>query len=332
MITSNTTLGVNISYDSQLLLLPETMADIFSDILVIITMVPSTLFAFLMTFTFLCEIKLKENSKYIFFINLVISDSMFLFIVDVSSILFICGTRFNVGGCSFYINFYRGLFNNGVTCISLMAIERFVAICHPLRYHNIFNQKSALRCLGMIWFISFFFPVVEIIFMVTTDNLAFQRVAGACEDVNYIFVKDYVLLEYIRNCVFVLFFSVSFVILVSTYILVVKAAKQAASRESEASKAKHTLRLHAVQLILYMSAFLIQPFKTLIDLTVNDSDMNYMLKTFLYYFMFVSPRFFSPFIYGLRDKEIRRYLRRRVCCGQNVLKVNPEHTIFHKHA
>nr|XP_032832371.1 LOW QUALITY PROTEIN: odorant receptor 131-2-like [Petromyzon marinus] len=285
-----------------------------------------------MTFTFFCEVKLKENSKYIFFINLVISDSIFLFIVDVSSILFIFRASFNVGGCSFYINFYRGLFNNGVACISLMAIERFVAICHPLRYHNIFNQKSTLRCLGIIWFISFFFPVVEIIFMVTTDNLAFQREIVACEEVNNsIFEKNYVIIEYIRNCVFVLFFSGSFVILVSTYVLVVKVAKQAASRESEASKAKQTLRLHALQLILYMSAFLIQPFQTLADLTVNDSDVRYMLKTF-FYFVCLSARFFSPFIYGLRDKDVRRYLRRRVCCGQNVLKVNPEHTISHEHA
>nr|AZL87810.1 odorant receptor [Petromyzon marinus] len=326
MMTSTISLDVNVSKENN----SSTLGFLhtynqFSDIIVIISILPCAAFLVCMMLTIFGESKLRENPKYIFFVNLVISDCIFLLIIDIPSIMFLSRISFNVGGCYFYANLYRGLFNNGVACIAFMAIERYVAICNPLRYHSIFNNKSSLRCLGVIWFISFVFPFIEIIFTFTNYVSVFHQTINSCFNINekYVLEQSYNI-TYIRQSLLVIFFCVSIIILLSTYILVANAAKQAASGESQATKAKRTLRLHALQLILYLSAFGIQPFNTLIDLTVNNSDLKYTIKTFLYFFMFISPRFISPFIYGLRDSEIRRCLRQKVCRVHSFLKVEPQ--------
>ncbi|XP_061419631.1 odorant receptor 131-2-like [Lethenteron reissneri] len=324
MAASNFSIAVNKSTDDDAIGIVRVVVDALGDMLILITLVPSMLFITCMIYAICSEITLRANVKHIYLCNLVICDNIFLLSITIASIFYLSRTYFNVGGCRIYMNLYRGLFNNGICCITMMAVERYVAVCHPLRYHAIITQRFAFQSLGVIWFISFLLPLTEICYLISSDRVAFEHTMYMCDSMH---IQDnsqiWHILGTVRTSVLVILFISSVITLITTYVCIVKVAKRACTSQVESSKAKNTVLLHMVQLIMYMGAFAIQLCYLLIEMFVSKYELKSALKTVVYLLLFVWPRFFSPFLYGIRDEEIRRPLKRMLGQLHALAKVRP---------
>ncbi|KAG7282712.1 hypothetical protein CRUP_017638 [Coryphaenoides rupestris] len=98
--------------------------------------------------------------------------------------------------------------------VLVMSLERFVAVCFPLRYASVVNVTSTYGAIAVVWAIS------------------------------------------VANTMFV---SVGLIIVYS-YVGVILAARSAATNKASANKARKTLLLHMIQLILSMYASVVKCF------------------------------------------------------------------------
>lgn len=73
-------------------------------------------------------------------------------------------TTISFGGCLVQFYFYFSLGTTAFLLLAVMSIDRYVAICHPLRYSTILSNKVCVRLVSGSWATSFFSMVPPTIF------------------------------------------------------------------------------------------------------------------------------------------------------------------------
>ncbi|XP_075396790.1 olfactory receptor 12D3-like [Tenrec ecaudatus] len=95
-------------------------------------------------------------------------------------------------GCIAQLHFFHFLGSTETILLAIMAFDRFVAICYPLRYMLIMNQQVCLLLVGAVWLISFFYALMH---SVMTARLNFCH----SQKVNHFFCDVKPLLELACN-------------------------------------------------------------------------------------------------------------------------------------
>ncbi|XP_069828971.1 LOW QUALITY PROTEIN: odorant receptor 131-2-like [Dendropsophus ebraccatus] len=183
--------------------------------------------------------------------------------------------------------------------LAAMALERYVAICYPLRHAELCTTKRANITYASIWVLLIVLHGGELIIMLQTSVTNLYRYA-ICKN-------DTLLVNPIQNIIrtlsFILCFGLVGIIIIFTYVRIMMVARKVLSQSSSASKAGKTVILHAFQLLLCMASLL----STLTE-TFLPKKIEYMPITNFFFFTCV-PRFLSPVIYGIRDKELRKHMK-----------------------
>ncbi|XP_004717357.1 olfactory receptor 12D2-like [Echinops telfairi] len=73
-------------------------------------------------------------------------------------------------GCISQLHFFHFLGSTEAMLLAVMAFDRFVAICKPLRYTVIMNHQCCARMAGTVWVIGFFHALLH---SIMTSNLNF---------------------------------------------------------------------------------------------------------------------------------------------------------------
>ncbi|XP_006877706.1 PREDICTED: olfactory receptor 12D3-like [Chrysochloris asiatica] len=95
-------------------------------------------------------------------------------------------------GCIAQLHFFHFLGSTEAILLAVMAFDRFVAICYPLRYMVIMNPQACILLAAVAWFISFFYALMH---SVMTAHLNFCR----SQKVNHFFCDVKPLLELACN-------------------------------------------------------------------------------------------------------------------------------------
>ncbi|XP_075053999.1 odorant receptor 131-2-like [Mixophyes fleayi] len=244
----------------------------------------------------------QENPRYKLFIHMLVNDlaylviSLFLFISSVYFIylpLPICYTLLSFSTCAFRITPYN---------LAVMSLERYAAICHPLRHAQLCTAQRSSAAIAFMWtvglipqladFITFCFNVEKRIFSI---NIICNWALLIVNELQVV----------IKTITIIISFTIVGLIIAYTYLKVMLVARRIGSGKS-ASKAGKTVLLHAFQLMLCMLSF------------TSSYTEKYIIPYFLYmpiinFFLFMClPRFISPLIYGIRDEVLGKHIR-NVC-------------------
>lgn len=107
-------------------------------------------------------------------------------------------------------------------------------------------------------------------------------------------------------------FSFVFLTVVVTYVKVLHAARAASgSSQASARKARNTIALHGIQLLIYMLSFLSPIINIILIGMWPHKRTNILFTSFL--FVNVLPRLLSPLIYGVRDQLFSSHVRLHLC-------------------
>ncbi|XP_041437149.1 olfactory receptor 6B1-like [Xenopus laevis] len=275
-----------------------------------ITMFVAYIVSLIANSTVIILIILREqlhHPMYIIIANLALSDLLF---DTITLPKIIAKYWFGAGSITFYGCFFQlfcvhSLGSLHSFIIMLMAIDRYVAICKPLRYHsNITNRLVTLICyifwvcaalIGLaVTFISGLLPYcgpnrVKNCFCSNAAVLSL-----ACADVSLERKKGFI----IAICVHL--FPLAFIIL--SYILIIRVVHLSANNGNW-QKAFYTCTTHLIVIGLYFIPRLFVYSTSQIPL-ILDADMNTLIIC-LYTFI---PHIASPIIFCLRTKEIRTIL------------------------
>ncbi|XP_022615417.1 growth hormone secretagogue receptor type 1-like [Seriola dumerili] len=183
--------------------------------------------------------------------------------------------------------------------LTAMTLERYVAICMPLRHGELCSTRSTTHCILIIHGLSSVPCIVVLSIFFASASLSFYKQSRECSVEMFIF---YTWQAHFRSAINQFYFLMMCLIIVFSYVKIMKVAK-AASGENKKSTMKglRTVVLHAFQLLLC----LMQLWCPFIENAVLQ--INFMLyinvRYFNYIAFYLAPRCLSPLIYGLRDDK-----------------------------
>ncbi|XP_030007237.1 odorant receptor 131-2-like [Sphaeramia orbicularis] len=264
---------------------------------------------FLQLTTFFMKDFFYRTMRYILFANTLLADCMTLIITNILLILntfrvaiqmWVCLIIYAISSLYFYIT---------LVTLTAMTLERYVAICMPLRHAELCSTRRALYSILIIYALSSVPFIVMISALLASATLRYKEYTVCNVDM----MIHYNWQRYLRLAVSQFYFLIMCFIIVFSYVKIMKVAK-AASGESKKSTSKslRTVVLHAFQLLLCLT----QLWCPLIENAVLQIDI--MLFIYIRYFDYIvfvlAPRCLSPLIYGLRDEKFVRELKYYALC------------------
>ncbi|XP_067364292.1 odorant receptor 131-2-like [Channa argus] len=261
----------------------------------------------LLIMTFFKKRCFHGTARYILFAVTLLSDSLLLFLSDIMLILVNHNITIHVWLC-IIISVPVVLYTT-VTPVTLIAmtLERYVAICMPLRHGELCSTRRTVYCILIIHGLSSVPSIVIFCTFFASASLSFYKQHLLCAAEIFSFNTWQ---NRLRTAIYQIQCLIMFIIIVFSYIKILKVAK-AASGEGKNLSAKglKTVVLHGFQLILCLT----QLWCPFIEATITDADLFENVRYFNYLMFYLAPKCLSPLIYGLRDESFFNALKKS--CG-----------------
>ncbi|XP_073525067.1 odorant receptor 131-2-like [Phyllobates terribilis] len=300
--------NITIPQQNITLMVNKNNYEILRQTLIAITLLSFVIFSYIMAVMltiFFTNSSAREQVRYVLFAHMLINDliyllfSLFLFLASFYPITFpvsFCYILVTVSSTSMKVTPYS---------LAIMSLERYIAICFPLRHGEFCTLQRTTIAIGVIWAIGLIPNLADLIVLTLSVDSSFFLVHLRCIRASLRFTE---VQKAIRDFVYISTFSLVGLIIIFTYIRIVVVALKVGSGKSSAFKAGKTVMLHAIQLLFCMAAFSY----TLVEMLLKEYAS--LLPIINFCFFMCLPRFLSPFIYGIKDELFRNNMKKFVFC------------------
>ncbi|XP_056587896.1 odorant receptor 131-2-like [Triplophysa dalaica] len=242
-----------------------------------------------------------ETPRYILFGHMLINDSVLLLVTTVMYIISISFLNINKALCTLLVFISYCTFRNAPLTLAMMSLERYVAICFPLRHCNIATPKRTSIALGLIWILSSINIAIDIIIALVVNPNYLTEILLCTHEKLYIAKWQ---MDKHQGFDVLYFVSVA-VVIILTYIRILITARSVSSDKDSCKKALKTVLLHLIQLGLCLCTFLYATIeRTLYMMSGNNPSLFIILRYLSYLIVLILPRCLSPMIYGMRDDAL----------------------------
>ncbi|XP_056415988.1 odorant receptor 131-2-like [Hyla sarda] len=239
----------------------------------------------------------RETSRYVLFAHMLVTDTLYLFLGLFLALAYqfltmpapICYFVLAVTTASFRVTPYN---------LAAMALERYVAICYPLRYLMFCTVRRSYSVITAMWVLGLLPNVADLVVLSSSVDKSFFSQKLFCKQEGLIVLP---VQDTIRSFTFIGSLILVALVILFTYVKVMVIARKSGSSSSSASKAGRTVMLHAFQLLLSIVS--------LTSTTTEPYGGNYVIMINFLLFMCL-PRFISPLIYGIRDEVLSNCIRK----------------------
>ncbi|XP_048837782.1 olfactory receptor 24-like isoform X2 [Brienomyrus brachyistius] len=200
------------------------------------------------------------------------------------------------------------------TNLSVMAYDRYVAICKPLEYHSIMTPRRVGMLVQITWILTLIETIVGIVLIVRLP------LCGSRIDKLYCFDWDVAKLSCIDTtlnnlyafCI-LSFHIFQFLLIIISYVLITRTCVQS---QAERNKFMETCLPHLITLgILAVSV----SFDVVSARFSSDASLQALRNSLSIMYLIVPP-ILNPLIYGLKLKQLRRIVWRRFNSRITALK------------
>ncbi|XP_070584574.1 olfactory receptor 14A2-like [Erythrolamprus reginae] len=242
-----------------------------------------------------------HTPMYFFLMNLALQDIGSVSLIVPKSVInsIINARHISYSGCVTQVLLFVFFIDCDISLLTVMAYDRFIAICNPLRYEMIMNRKACIKMIGSVWIASFLNAALNTIGTFTTHfcsnaiNQFYceipQLLKLACSDAFVIEIAGIIFS-------FTLAFG-CFAFIFVTYIQIFTAVLKIPSVQGR-KKAFSTCFPHLTvfSLFLFTSSFAYLR-------TPSDTPSNFEFAITIMYS--IVPPMLNPLIYSLRNKDIK---------------------------
>ncbi|XP_048837769.1 olfactory receptor 7G1-like isoform X2 [Brienomyrus brachyistius] len=201
-----------------------------------------------------------------------------------------------------------------ITNLTVMAYDRYVAICKPLEYHSIMTPHRVGMLVQITWFLSFLEIIVSLMLAVRLP------LCGSRIEKLYCFTWDVVKLSCVDTTLNNIygycssfFHTFQFLLLITSYIQITRICIKS---QIERSKFMETCLPH---LITYGTFAISLSFDLLSARLSSDASLQALRNSLSIMYLIVPP-VLNPLIYGLKLKQLRRIVWRRFYSKITALK------------
>ncbi|XP_062872568.1 odorant receptor 131-2-like [Trichomycterus rosablanca] len=304
------TSGCNSSHHGQLLNPIQSKLDM-SVAVTQIFVSPFIYLNIIMLFTFYKKQAFRTETRYILFAHTLILDLIFLILTDLVVLLTYNYVLMPVALCIPLCILMEAITSCTPLTITAMCVERYVAICMPLRHNAISTVSRTLTAIFVIWIISVIQPFVDLFILVANTPQDYLLELNLCH-YEIMMTDDWQ--RFMRGILYIISFFIIFLIELFCYVMIVLAARAASTDKKSAVKGLRTISLHMLQLFL-CTIEIICPY---IEAVVIDTDIEvYLSLRFFNFILFnVIARAVSPLVYGLRDEKFYVTMKYYIRCKQ----------------
>ncbi|XP_062393480.1 odorant receptor 131-2-like [Sardina pilchardus] len=244
---------------------------------------------------------LRDTPRYVLFANMIFTDSIQLVSSSVLNIIiFLFTSPGPKVACSFLMLVAASTTRNAPLNLAVMSLERYAAICFPLRHKELATVKRTYVAIAAIWFLGFVNSVIDSVYTSVTDPVFFTEQI-ICDRQSIITTPWQRSFDQAIDAVY--YISVTLTIFYS-YIRIMAVARSLSSNAKSAGKARRTLLLHLVQLLPCLNTLAYGYIISFIAATLSLSA--FLEARYVIYLLFILiPRCLSPLVYGLRDDTLR---------------------------
>ncbi|XP_054902747.1 odorant receptor 131-2-like [Poeciliopsis prolifica] len=268
--------------------------------------IPSCLFLFIngtILFTLRSKSVFRDTCRYILLFNLLIADTAQLAVCQVLFLLSVCRITLTYPVCGTVTVFAN--ITNVISPLTLMvmSLERCVAVCLPLRHAMIVTIRNTRLAIIAAWTSSSLHNVFRVILMLDFpfEDLDSLQMKDLCSEITMLLGSRSKMYD---NAFTGFLFVSAAIVIISSYVGVIIAARSASTGKASALKARNTLMLHLVQLCLSLSSTVYNPMLIAL-IKIVQPVVFIRLHKFLYVLIILFPKCLSSLIYGLRDHTIR---------------------------
>ncbi|XP_069506083.1 olfactory receptor 5V1-like [Ambystoma mexicanum] len=210
-------------------------------------------------------------------------------------------------GCLVQFYFVLCMLCTEFILLTIMAYDRYVAICNPLRYTVIMSKKVCIRISAALWVFGLMEPIP---YTVLFSQLSFCK----SNRINHFFCDITALLDLsctstriIENVTYFLgaLVMTTFILILISYVNIISAILRIQSTEGR-EKAFSTCASHITMVILYYSTILIIYMR---PASTYSMDQN---KIFSLMYTALTPML-NPVIYSLKNRDFKRALTKARC-------------------
>lgn len=209
------------------------------------------------------------------------------------------------GGCLSQMFFFLGFGNTESFLLSSMAYDRYVAICQPFRYAVLMNQKNCLRLASGCWLLGFLHSLLYTVLMSRLSFCASREIPHYFCDLHPLIklsCSDTSAIQMTTLTEGTVTMVGPFAVTVLSYALIFNKVLKIPSTAGK-RKAFSTCGAHLTTVVLFFGtviAVYVRPSSTYSGTKVRVMSVAYTAVTPM----------LNPFIYSLRNTEIRQALRK----------------------
>ncbi|XP_060929377.1 odorant receptor 131-2-like [Limanda limanda] len=248
--------------------------------------------------TFFTKEVFYTTMRYVLFAVTLLSDCLLLFLANILLILSYYRYTIKMWLCLIIYIVLSLYISVTPFTLTAMTLERYVAICLPLRHAELCSPCSTLHSILIIHILSSLPCIVFLsIFFASASYSSYTR--GRVCTVEIFIIHRWQ--GHLKSAINQFYFLIMCITILFSYVKIMKVAKAASGEDKKSTwRGLRTVGLHALQLLLC----LIQLWCPFIEAAVLQ--INLMLFLNVRYFNYISfilvPKCLSPLIYGLRDE------------------------------
>ncbi|XP_068456228.1 odorant receptor 131-2-like [Clinocottus analis] len=269
---------------------------------VLLSMLPCLLFLYVntvMLFALLRKPLLLESPRYILFGHLLLADSLQLLLTMLLYIFAVTMIRMISFVCIIITLLARITVKISPLNLAVMSLERYVAVCFPLRHANIVTIRMTRVAIAVMWTVASLDLFTLLFLLINIENTGFTALKICHKHVFQLQMYTTVNKGFTIAC-FVLVCMVT----IYTYIAVMITVKSASSTVRNSSKPHKTMLLHLIQVCLCLTSTLFNMINSISLWNINPA-LAVHIQYVLFLGLIIFPKCLSPLIYGLRDRAFR---------------------------
>ncbi|KAJ8367561.1 hypothetical protein AAFF_G00314920 [Aldrovandia affinis] len=259
-----------------------------------------------------------DNPRYTLYIHMVLTDMVQLSVAIALHVISYALPAINVAVCCCLL--LVASFTTMTTPLNLvgMAIERYVAVCDPLRHAQICTLRRTYALIALVRAVGAVPGLADLALLMLFRPMSFFRSRILCYHRSAFLTPSRGLKNRVAHA---LYMSLVWLALIYAYLRVLRAARSASTDPGSARKACNTIALHGAQLLLCMLAYVTPAVDAALMLHYPQLRSQVLFLTYLV--SYVLPRILSPLIYGVRDERFWKYTRDYWQCACRRTKVEP---------